>query len=437
MTRSGTRPGAGLVHVLQRVIVPTERKDVWIQQMAGAVGIAVALGLCWWIVWPRLIHSDVFIYHRYAVDFWTGHPPFHTLPQEYPPLAIIPFSLTLVPPVGDFHLVFAAWMGALALLGYVCFLRYSTPGRALVYAVYLVLGASVLFLARFDLFPALLTVAALWAAQRRRYGLAYVLLAIGILLKLYPGFLVPALMIDQWRTLTTTDGEPGRGSGPRWAFRRISAGVALCALVVMGGFLAAAVLNPTVALSTFAFNAPRPLQVESTPASLLWLGTFVGIPAHAAFSHNTLNLVGPLDAVLIPGSLAALLAGCCWIYWRQARGKLSLGRAFLACLCVVIASNKIFSPQYIIWVLPVAAAVDGLDAVWVLICVFCVWEFPFLYRSQATRNVYVLGFSWQFMLVLVLRNGLMVFAAVRAIVRRPASLATAPIAAAPAAGVRL
>lgn len=429
------RQGAALVRVIQRLLVPTERRDVWIQQLVGAAGIAVALGLCWWIVWPRLIHSDVLIYHRYAVQFWMGHPPFQTLPQEYPPLAIIPFSLTLIPPFGNYHLVFAAWMGALALFGYVCFLHYSNRDRALVYAIYLVLGASVLFLARFDLFPSLLTVAALWSAQRRRYGFAYLLLALGILLKLYPGFLVPALMIDQWRALTGKDvatGRAGEHAGERiWALKRVVAGFALCALVVAAGFLAAALLNPSIALSTFAFNAPRPLQVESTPASLMWLGTFVGIPAHATFSHNTLNLAGPLDVVLIPGSLVALIAGCCWIYWRQARGKLSLGQAFLACLCVVIASNKLFSPQYIIWVLPMAAAVDGLDPVWVLICVLGVWEFPFLYRSQATRDVYLLGFSWQFMLVLVLRNGLMVFAAVRAILRAPAGIARMPIYGAP------
>ena len=58
-------------------------------------------------------------------------------------------------------------------------------------------------------------------------------------------------------------------------FSRVVVGSALCALVVAVGFLAATLLCPSAALSTFAFNAPRSLQVESAPASVMWLGTFL------------------------------------------------------------------------------------------------------------------------------------------------------------------
>ncbi len=384
-----------------------------------------------------LPNGDVDEYYQYAVNFWTAYPIFHQLPVEYPPLAIVPFTFTLLPPLPLYHTVFAVWMGALVLLAYAGMLRYGGRRRALVYAGYLLLGTAATLLARFDIVPALVTLAALWAAERRRFGYAYVLLAVGILIKLYPAFLVPVVLLAHWQAATeraqaerSADYDVVDVAALPWQrrplhalsrlsrsypFRRVARGALLCGGLVLFGYTVALLLTPSGALANLFYAGQRPLQVESTPASILWLGTLVGIPAGPEYSFTSLNYVGVLDGALKPLSALALLGGCLWVYWRQFRGRLSVGRAFAAVLCVVLVTNKLFSPQYLIWVLPVVAYVEGFDVIWVAIC-FLTWlDFPILY--QLRHPIQTVTFSAEFMPVLAVRNGLLLWATVRVIIR--------------------
>ena len=391
-----------------------------------------------------LPNGDVKEYYQYAVAFWTWHPYFHNLPIEYPPLAIVPFTLTMLPPVLDYQTTFALWMGALVIVGYVGFLRYSTRARGLIYVFYLLLGAAATLLARFDVVPALVTLAALWAVSRRRFGLAYALLAAGILLKLYPAFLVPVVAVEHWHVVSARAAAEGRpaplarlgawraaplaAARRLWehpAPRRVALGLGICAGMVLLAFACALSLNPSGALSGFQYAGARPLQIESTPATILWLGSLVGIAAGPNYSFTSLNFVGPLDGILKPLSAVALAGGCLWVYWRQARGKLPVGRAFLACLCVVLVTNKIFSPQYLIWVLPIVAEVEGFDVLWVAICFLTTIDFPILY--QLRHPIWTVSYTPLFMPVLALRNGLLLWVTVRAIARSTQGTGTASV----------
>jgi hypothetical protein len=375
----------------------------------------------------KLTSGDVIEYNTYAQAFWLSHPPLHQLPVEYPPLAIIPFSLTLLPPLKDIQTVFSLWMAAVVVVGYAGFLRFSTRRRGLIYLLYLLVGSNAVLTARFDIVPALITLAALWATERKRFVLAYLLLAAGILLKLYPAFLLPIVMIAHWQTVRAA-----HPTAVRWrdgfralmasvtrdpAVRAVASGAALCVGAVALAFAAAIAIAGGAALSGFTYASDRPLQIESTPATLLWLGTLVGIPAHPEFSFVSLNMVGPLDVVLKPLSAVALVAGCLIVYWRQMRHRLTVGQAVLACLCAVMVTNKIFSPQYIIWVLPIVAAVEGFSLIWVAIGLLTTLDFPIVYGLRAP--IWDSPFSWQFMPVIAARNLLLLYATLRAMLRRP------------------
>jgi hypothetical protein len=382
-------------------------------------------------IW-QLPNGDVKLYRDYALTFWTRG--FHALPVEYPPLALLPFTLTLTPPLADYHAVYAIWMLAIAVLGYIGFLIYSTRRRAIIYVIYLLVGAAATVLSRFDLIPALLTLGALWATQRRRFGWAYVLIAIGILTKLYPAFLLPIIVIAQWRAATAHARIKGRLPAEklngRWwqgkplvVFRRIwaqpatprvAAGLTLCAGIVALGFWSALAISPTGALSGFNYAGARPLQIESSPATLLWLGTLLGIPAHPDYSFVSLNYVGPFDTLLKPLSALALLVLCLLVYWRQAQGRLTVGQAFVACLCAVVATNKVFSPQYLIWLLPVVAAVEGFDLFWLAICVLTTLDYPIIYQMR--HPIWTVPYTPEFMPVLAVRNLLLLYVTVRAII---------------------
>lgn len=398
--------------------------------------------------WP-LPNGDVKLYHQYAVAFWETQPRLTRLPMEYPPLSVLPFGLTLLPDLpAQRDVVFAYWVGAFVVLGFLAFRRFA-PWGAWAYVAYLLVGALGTLLARYDLIPALLTLGALWAVERRRFVTAYVLVAASILLKLYPAFLVPAVVIAQWQATRARvpPATNAAASGPpappamavagqslasrglrheevsraaarrpwRWAaVEHIAAGLTICCALVALVFYGALRASPQAAFSALGYASARPLQVESLPATVLWLGTFVGIPAHAGFSFQSYNYVGPLAGVVTLLSTAAMILGCLWIYWRQSRGRLDAGEAMLAILCVLLVTDKVFSPQYLIWVIPFVAAVEGFSALWLAICVLTTLDYPILYSAFfATMPPY----DTRLMAVLALRNGLLVYATLRAILR--------------------
>src|SRR5690348_16775066 len=78
--------------------------------------------------------GDVRLYHSYATWFWAGPWRFHSLPLEYPALSLVVFSLTLVPAIQDYATVFAIWMAAVFVAGYLAFQRFSGRRQATLYA---------------------------------------------------------------------------------------------------------------------------------------------------------------------------------------------------------------------------------------------------------------------------------------------------------------
>ncbi len=359
--------------------------------------------------------GDIRVYHRYAMAFWTGTHAFHALPIEYPPLSLAVFSLSVLPPLWDFVTVYAAWMAAIFLLGYLAFIRFSSRHRATVYAVYLLLGATGALLGRFDLVPALLTLAALWSANRRHYLPAYLFLAAGALLKLYPIVLLPLLMIDH-RSYLTAHGRPWR--------KPVATGVAAVAALVAASFTIGFLVEGWDSLSTFYYAAQRPLQVESLGATLLWFGSFAGFSAVTEHGWSSYNLVGPLDGGIMVVSSLAGIAGLGWIYWRAWRGHLDLGRAFLAAICVTLLTSKVFSPQYLIWALPLVAEVEGVDVVWLLICACTTLIYPVLYvNDHIFGTPGPLPYTGTFLGMIAVRNAALIVASLRVLLpgRRLAS----------------
>src|SRR2546428_8335972 len=123
--------------------------------------------------------------------------PSQTPPLKSPPLTLVIFSLSLLAPIPYYQLVFALWMALTSMLIYWLLLRYGPRGAALTFALYALVGAWATAEGRFDLVPAALTLLCIIAAERKHWTAAYIALAIGVLLKLYPLLLLPALFIAE------------------------------------------------------------------------------------------------------------------------------------------------------------------------------------------------------------------------------------------------
>src|SRR5262245_53070027 len=119
----------------------------------GDVGLVVAAAALTGVVTARVWDTaryDVGEYTQYARAFWMEAARFRALPVEYPPAAVAPFALTLLP-LGDPVAAFLVGMGAVFVAGYLLCLRFGARGSAARYAFYLLLGAQGTLLDRFDL----------------------------------------------------------------------------------------------------------------------------------------------------------------------------------------------------------------------------------------------------------------------------------------------
>jgi hypothetical protein len=218
-------------------------------------------------------------------------------------------------------------------------------------------GAALAMAWRYDLFPALISAVALWLALAGRPALTGAAVGAGVMAKLYPLALVPALAA-RWLIPLAPN-----------ALSRIVAGMALTVVVVLLPFLA---LAGRETLSFLSYQAARGLQIESIGGGLVLVAGLVRgetIPIVAPFSAAEVT-GGLADAtlVLLPLVTAAAFALLAWISWGRmqedvaATGRVSAGTIVslaTASLLVLLVTSKVLSIQYMVWIVPFAALLGG------------------------------------------------------------------------------
>ncbi|HEY6287085.1 MAG TPA: hypothetical protein VIX20_15585, partial [Ktedonobacteraceae bacterium] len=151
-------------------------------------------------------------------------------------------------------------------------------------------------------------------------------------------------------------------------------------------------------LSQVSYFANRPLQVESTASTLLWLGTLIGFPVHIVFSFGSVNMASALAGVVSNLSEILFIAGYIFSIYLQWRKKLDIVQTFIGLLLVFIATGKVFSPQYLIWVIPLLAYSGTFDRFWLIvwgsISLLTTIIYPYFYTRifVAVKTPYVPGF---------------------------------------------
>jgi hypothetical protein len=198
-----------------------------------------------------------------------------------------------------------------------------------------------------DLLPAALALAGLALVARERPGWGLGLLGVGTMAKLWPAAI--ALVALAWLA----------GRGQRRAALRAGAVFAAVVLVIGMPFAALGGFPDTMV----RFHLDRPVQIESTAASVLEVvgGSHVtGSPVtQDRFKSNGLD-GGAADTIAAACSLLALLAALGIV--ALAARRPSRDAVLLAALAVTLAFvcfSKVLSPQYLCWLLPLAAVVVG------------------------------------------------------------------------------
>jgi uncharacterized membrane protein len=273
-------------------------------------------------------------YQAYGDQMKAGAVPYRDFAVEYPPGALPVFLLPSE--LGGSYAATFAWLMAACGIVLVLVVGFARSSAAFFTALAPVLAGS-LILSRFDLWPALLATAALVALLSNRHALGWGLLGAAVAAKLWPLVFVPVALVWSYRR--------GRIRSAFWG-----AGVAA------GAFVPFLVLAPGGLWSSLSGQLSRPLQIESLGAAFL---TTFGRPA-VVTSHGSQNVVGH-GAVAAALSVAqAFVLVALWVAF--ARGPATdarLVRFAAACTCAFVAFDKVLSPQYLLWLIPLVPLVRG------------------------------------------------------------------------------
>jgi hypothetical protein len=303
---------------------------------------------------------DTPLYAAYANATRAGDIPYLNFRLEYPPGAVPVFlapELAAPGRVARYMKAFEVLMGvcgaALAALVTLALARLGAgrlrtwPALGLVAVSPLLLGP--VMLSRFDLVPAMVTIAAVIATLQGRDRLAAFLFAIGGAIKLYPVVCLPVQLA--------------------WVARRKGKREAVtCAAVATGTFVGVfapfAVLAPSGLAHFLTSQLGRPLQIESVAASLLVAAHHLGgLRLVLREDHGSRNIEGTLATRAGDLSTVCQVAVLVVVWLLFARGAPTAERlvaALAAAVASFVALGKVFSPQYMIWLIPLVPLVAGL-----------------------------------------------------------------------------
>ena len=321
--------------------------------LAGAFAVTFLPG-----PWGDESVTDLYLYRSYADLFLDGLLPYRDVAFEYPPLAAPLLALPAAVGSGDdgYRLAFAALALVLAailvlLVGGLARRTGGDPRRAMLAAAVAPLFTGAMLRTHFDLAPVVLTLGALLllASDRPRAGLA--VLGAGVMTKGFPIVVLPVAF--GWLM----------AHGRR---REAIEGTAALALVVIAVAGAAAAVAPSGAADAVTYHLDRPVQVESAPAILvLGLDGLGAGQADLVHSHRSEGVEHPAAAAAVALFTGLLIAAVALMTAGASRrpplaaGSQSDARvlvlASLGAVAAFAAFGKVLSPQFLVWVVPLAA----------------------------------------------------------------------------------
>lgn len=264
-------------------------------------------------------------------------------PWVYPLLAWLPISASGVAGTEYYGLVWLALITLLDAVAIVLLMRMP-HGMTLAF-VYICMQFLIgpVSVGRLDTVTAALVTIAIAAIWRRRDGLAATLLTVGAWIKVWPGVLYLALLVARtksWRSI-------------------VAAGVIVTGVAIAAGVALGAGSN---VFSFVSQQGSRGLQVESVFATpYVWMVPFG--TAEVEFDHDilTYQVYGPgvdqLSSIATP-LLVVAVAAVVLLAVRAIRRGVDHREVFVlssyALVLAVIVFNKVGSPQFFTWMIPVA-----------------------------------------------------------------------------------
>jgi uncharacterized membrane protein len=302
-------------------------------------------------------YSATGIYFDYASKVLNGALPYRDFSLEYPPFALVFFLLPRL---------FASTWARFSIYYQTEVLIFDLIGLLIIYLIARRLGKSswklmsvytLAFLAigpiigqQYDVFPAVLTLLSLYFFWRGKHKISWLLLALGTMTKFYPAVIAPVFVFYYLRNRQ---------------YRNLWSGVlifALTCLIVLAPFF---ILSPESIRNLITYHSQRGLQLESTYSAFLLVADKLGLTkVGTIFNYGSWNLTGHLADLIAKAStyvLGLLLLAAYWFIYGQIRpGKSQfsrIGTYSLLLVTITLVASKVFSPQYLIWLIPLVPLV--------------------------------------------------------------------------------
>lgn len=350
--------------------------------------------------------QDLALYEGIATKIMDGQIPFRDFRIEYPIFALIPILLPrLLSQLagGSFESYVCCFVFQNLALGLVMarVIGEADPtNKALPRFLIMTLFFFPVFLFRFDPFPALLTLLAVVYVSGRPF-LSGVSLMASIAAKLYSIVLVPVLGLYY---LFNHDSK---------RLFRMAAGVGCIGLAIVACITLA---RMDAALDFTRYHLLRGIQIESLSGGLMLLLEQTGlIKLDVAHSFGAMHLVTPLSRPVLecismttPVCFAGMMIFIGGAFYRTVStfGKIpfrQLNAAAAAQILLFILLNKVLSPQYLTWLLPLIPFCRlRTSIVFTIALMLTVLIFPGHYYNLISKQ-------WLMVIILNIRNGLLVW----------------------------
>jgi len=279
---------------------------------------------------------------------------------EYPPFAIV--FLTVPRFFGDTP---GGYEAAFVALTYVFFIiglvlagkfakrfNYSQYFAMLAYTVMMLLMLEFL-LDRYDIFPMVLTMLSLYCFMTKRYAWAWFILSVATMTKLYPAVLVPVYLMmylvdKEWKG----------------ALKGVAIYVITALVIVLPIFL----LGSDMIQYFLGYHMDRPIQLESTASSFISFAAILGLTkVWTEFGSGSDNLLGAWPEAVEPFLTPLMIISILIMYmfggylllklkklgrYTENNKMVALGMISFAAVTLFVIVGKVFSAQYLIWIIP-------------------------------------------------------------------------------------
>ncbi len=347
-------------HVRRIIDAPDERDHLLMVFASFAVLVFILVFL------DGTAEQDVVNFFAHSEAIKSGVMPYRDFVFEFPPFSLVFF---LIPGLFTSNLETYAVLFGLEVVTFIAVTLHFTlliceriGANKLAVTVIFTLFFVIYFpIRKFDIFPACATLIALYCFMNRRFGLAYGFAAFATLTKIYPVLII--LLFLGLNVLEKCDDRK----------KNIATGVLACMAVSVMAVapLMLAGVSFSDCLGFIGFHADRGFQVESLFAVLVRILAALGLTTYwIQPAHDTHDVVGPIcDAIMPYWTIVVVIAvGAMFLiaakFVIDRSGGTAAGwndRSLILMATVIILmfmmTNKVFSTQYMVWIVPMLALV--------------------------------------------------------------------------------